>query len=99
MKISVDGKDILEFTETQKKVIMNDIPKDIFEQDMCRRLCYILEHKYDQCMERLKKEWLPKLKENGVKSMPTDDQELAELIFQQPNYYDRSTRDLADGRN
>ena len=96
MKISVDGKDILELSETQKKVIMHDIPEEIFEEDMCRRLCYILQHKHDQCLDRLKKEWLPKLKENGVKLMPTDDQELAELIFAQPNYVNRSARDLVN---
>lgn len=93
MKISVDGIEILHLSETQKKVIMNDIHKDIFEEDACRRLCYVLEHKYEQCLKRLKDEWLPKLKENGVKSIPTDDQELAELIFAQPNYADRSARD------
>lgn len=103
MKISVDGKDILELSETQKKVIMHDIPQEIFEQDMCRRLCYILEHKYERCMERLKNEWCglhngqpSKLAQNGVRSMPTDDQELAELIFAQPNYADRSARDLVN---
>lgn len=103
MKISVDGKQILELSETQKKVIMNDIPKEIFEQDMCARLCYVMEHKYERCMERLKNEWcgchdgLPsKLSVNGIKSIPTDDQELAELIFAQPNYLDRSARELTN---
>lgn len=94
MKISVDGKEILELSETQKKVMMNEISKDIFHEDMCRRLRWVLTHKCERCLEDLKSEWLPKLKENGIKFIPTDDEELAELIFSQPNYLDRSSRDL-----
>lgn len=99
MKISVDGIEILHLSETQKKVIMHDIPQEIFEQDMCRRLCYILTHKYEQCMKRLKEEWIPRLKENGMQSMPLDDEMLAEIIFSQPGYKDRSARELPNEKS
>ena len=45
-------------------------------------------------MKRLKDEWEPKLKAAGVKSIPLDDDELAELIFSQSDYKNRSARDL-----
>ena len=93
MKISVDGKEIFALSETQKKVIQNDILSEIFEEDMHRRLQYILIHKYEECFKRLKLEWEPKLSQNGVKMVPTDPDELAELIFKQPNYKNRSQRD------
>ena len=96
MKISVNDKELFTLSETQKKVIQNDIHSDIFEEDMCRRLQYILTHKYERCFERLKKEWDPKLAASGVKMIPTDCDEYAELVFSQPNYKNRSARELAN---
>jgi hypothetical protein len=94
MRISVDGKDCFELTETQKKVICNDIHEDVFEADMKRRLQYILMHKYESCFSRLKAEWEPKLKANGIKAYPVDEDEFAKLVFSQPNYKCRKDRDL-----
>lgn len=94
MKISIDDKEFLVLSETLKNVIKNDIHEDEFEEDMRRRLQWVLMQKYEQCLERLKKEWLPKLIAAGTKSIPTDDQELAELIFSHPAYKSRKARDL-----
>lgn len=99
MKVSVDGKDLFELNETKCKVICNDIHEDIFHEDMCRRLSYILMHKYEQCMKRLQEQWLPKLKAAGVESIPTDDDKLAELIFSQPTYKNRAQRDKESAEN
>ena len=96
MKISVNDSEVFTLSETQKKVIKNEIADDIFESDMKRRLRYILEHKYKQCFARLKQEWEPKLKANGVTMVPTDDAELAELIFNQPDYKNATQRQLED---
>lgn len=93
MKIKVDNQEIFELSETQKKVIKNDIPDDIFEEDMKRRLHYILSHKYERCFERLKNEWEPKLAQAGVKMIPTDKEEFAELVFSQPSYKSRKERE------
>lgn len=93
MKISVDDKELFFLSETQKKVIKNDIHEDIFEDDMKRRLQYILIHKYEQCMKRLKEEWLPLL-QSRIDSIPTNDDKLAELIFSQPDYKSRKSREL-----
>jgi len=94
MKISVNDIELFTLTETQKKVIKNDINADIFEEDMKRRLNHALMHKYEQCFKRLKAKWEPKLAANGVTSIPTDKDALATLIFAQPNYKDRSAREL-----
>lgn len=93
MKISVDDQEIFRLSETQKKVIKNDILEEIFDEDMKRRLHYILNHKYEKCFERLKQEWEPKLRENGVQMIPTNPDAFAELIFSQPNYKNRSQRE------
>jgi len=94
MKISVDGVELYELTETQKKVLKNDINSDEFDADMKRRLEWVLKHKYEQCFKRLKEEWDKKLIENGVESVPTDPDAYAQLVFSQPNYKDRKARAL-----
>lgn len=93
MKIDVDGKALFELSETQKNVIKNDIPDEIFEEDMKRRLQYILMHKYERCFERLKAQWYPKLVAKGITSIPTDKDACAQLIFSQPDYKSRSQRE------
>ena len=92
MKIEVDGIELLTLTETQKKVIQNEIPADKFEDDMKRRLNWVLTHKYEQCFKRLKAEWEPKLAASGVKMIPTDPDAFAELVFAHKDYKSRSQR-------
>lgn len=92
MKIKIDNKEIMDLSNTMKKVIKHDIHFDEFEADMERRVCYILQHKYERCLERLRKEWEPKLRER-VSSLPSNLEELAELIFSQPDYKDRKKRE------
>lgn len=94
MKISADDKEVFTLSETQKKVIQNDIPSEIFEEDMKRRLKWVLiDEKYTRCMDRLRKEWEPRLKEDGARSLPTHDEEFAEMVFAHPEYKNRSQRD------
>jgi hypothetical protein len=92
MKISVDGVELFELSEVQKKVIKNDIHEDEFESDMKRRLQHILIHKYERSFERLKTEWIPKLSKR-YPSIPTDSDSLAKLIFSQSDYLDRKNRE------
>jgi hypothetical protein len=94
MKISINDVELMTFSETKKSVIKNDIHADEFDSDIARRLKYVIEHKYEQCFMRLKKEWDPILVANGVKMVPTDQDEYASLVFAQPNYKDRKSRDI-----
>lgn len=93
MKISVDSVALFELSDVQKKVIMNNVQSDIFDEDMKRRLQWVLCHKYEQCFKELKSEWDTKLASNGVKMMPVDQEEYAKLVFSQPNYKDRAARE------
>lgn len=93
MKISVDNVELFTLSDIQKQVIRNDIADDIFEEDMKRRIQYILMHKYERCFARLKQEWDSKLAANGVSMIPTDPDAYAQLVFSQPNYKNRSQRD------
>lgn len=96
MKVSVNDQELFTLSDIQKKVIQNEIPMDIFDADMNRRVQWILTHKYEQCFARLKSEWDSKLAANGVKMMPTDPDEYAQLVFSQPNYQNRTDRSKND---
>lgn len=93
MKIKINDEELFELTEVQKKVICNDIDEEIFEEDCKRRLEWVLMHKYDQCLKRLKEEWEPRLSAR-VSMIPTDPEAFAKLVFSQPDYEDRKQRDL-----
>ncbi len=92
MKVLVNGELVIELSDTKKKVIKSDIHDNVFEEDMKRRVHWVLNHKYERCMERLRNEWLPKLK-TKYDVIPTNDDALAELIFSQPDYKSRSQRE------
>lgn len=93
MKIFVDDQEIITLNDIQKKVIQNDIPSDVFDDDMKRRLKYIVMEKYTKCYERLKKEWEPKLAASGAKSIPTNPDDFAQMVFAHPDYKNRSQRE------
>jgi hypothetical protein len=93
MKVSVDGVELFSLSDIQKKVLCNDIPNHLLEEDLKRRIEYIIRHKYEQCFKRLKEEWDSKLAANGVKAVPTDPDAYAQLVFSQSNYKCRATRD------
>ena len=95
MKVSVNDKELFTLSDIQKQVIMNDIPADIFDADMNRRLQWILIHKYEECFKALKTEWDPKLAANGVDMIPTNPDAYAKLVFSQPDYKDRSAREAS----
>lgn len=96
MKVMVDGQEVLNLNNTKKKVIRNDIKDEEFDNEMKRRVAWVLQHKYERCFERLKKEWDKKLKDNGVDMIPTDPDAYAELVFSQPNYKNRSAREVGN---
>ncbi len=93
MKISINDQELFTLSDTQKQVIKHDIPADIFDADMNRRIQWVLMHKYEECFKRLKSEWDPKLAVNGVEMIPTDPDAYAKLVFSQPNYQDRAARE------
>lgn len=62
-------------------------------EELEKRMAWILQHKYERCLERLKLEWYPKLEARGVESIPSDEEEFCNLVFSQPDYKNRSERD------
>jgi len=94
MKIKIDNTDVFELTETQKKVLKDNIDEDIFDADIQRRVRWVIEHKYERCFEKLKREWEPKLAAKGIESFPSNMDAFAELVFSQPEYKSRKQKRL-----
>jgi len=97
MKIQVDGQEVFQLEEWEKKVIKNDIPDEMFEDDMKRRLTYALKHKAERCFERLHAQWMPSLRDDpSVASVPTDKAAFVDLIMSRSEYKSRSARDAEE---
>lgn len=92
--IYVDGIECFKFNETKKRLLKSCVARncDCLEW-MKEKLSWILQHKYERCYERLRREWEPKLAERGLKSIPIDEEDFAELVFSQPDYKNRSQRE------
>lgn len=101
MKISINDVEVFTLTQTQKKIMKNDINDDVFDNIVKNCLIWVLiDEKVKRGMVRLRKEWVEggKLAANGVTSIPIDDMLLADLIFSQDNtkpfpYKSRKARD------
>lgn len=93
MKISVNDVEIFTLNDTQKKVIQNNVLGSIFEEDMKRRLHWVIMHKYEECFKELKAEWDAKLEAAGIDMIPTKPDAYAELVFSQPEYKSRQQRE------
>lgn len=52
-----------------------------------------IDEVYKECLKRMKHKWEQKLAARGIKSLPTDSDEFAQLVFSQEDYKDRATRD------
>jgi hypothetical protein len=89
MKISVNDQELYTLTPTQLQVLGDAIQSNL-EEDLKRRLKWVLIHKFEEYMKDMKNEWIPKLQANGVTMMPIDNEEFARLVFSQPNYKQRS---------
>lgn len=93
MKISVNDQKLFELAEWEKDVLRDDIPTELLDADLKRRLEWVLKHKVEQCYNRFEKEWIEKLRAKGVASIPTDKAAFVALVKAQPDYKNRSQRD------
>lgn len=86
MKISVNDQELFTLNEIQFKVLGDSIGSASLEDDLKRRLQWVLMHKYEESIKRLREQWIPKFKASGVSSVPLDDEEFARMVFEHPEY-------------
>lgn len=93
MKISVNGDLLFELSDHHKMVLANDIDASILEEDLKRRIEYIVMHKYEQCLKRFRAEWEPKLRSEGAESIPCDDAKFCAMVCARSDYKSRAQRE------
>lgn len=90
--VVVDGKEEFRISRIHKKLLKYQRQKpDEFAKSQMK---WVLTHKYERCMERLRREWEPKLANRGNTLIPIDDDAFAEFVFSQPDYKNRSQREV-----
>lgn len=93
MKILIDDKVILELDEVQLKVWRDEIPDENLQEELEFRIRSAILDKYHKIYKRMEEYWVPQLRTLGVKSIPLDEKEFAELVFSQPSYATRTQRE------
>jgi len=92
MKISIDGDLVYEVSDLEKKCLESTINKYQIEARFHEAVSWYVQSYCDQARENIKKTWIPILFKR-LKSIPTDDESLLNLIFAQPDYEDQYTKD------
>ena len=93
MKIDVDGRELLEVTQDDIEILEYVIVSEFLEDDLKRRIKWIIEHKIERCYERFKNEWIPQLEDDpSVRTIPLNVKALFNMVKVRPDYKDRSAR-------
>lgn len=96
MKIKYEDQDIIEISEIDRLVLENDLISEDIEEDMLRRIKYVITHKIKQCEKRLMDEWVPELlNDPTVDTLPADRDMLIRKILNMPNYKNKKQRDAS----
>lgn len=93
MKISLDDKELLTFSDIQRRIYNNEISSESFHKWMSERIKYAFKDHFDQCFRNLRNEWEPKLVARGHEMLPVRPEIFAQLVFDQPDYRDKFQRD------
>lgn len=94
MKVKVDDEIILEIKEWHLKLLKNDIYEEILEDDIKRRIKWIIEHKLERCFGRFQEEWLEKLRnDSSINSIPTSKEDFVNLVTARKDYKNRSQKE------
>lgn len=89
-KVFRNAHDAQQQTKTLEEYLAYE--QNIFETTMA----WILQHKYERCLDRLRVEWTLKLEAREIADVPIDDQAFCNLVFSQDDYKDKEARDEED---
>lgn len=87
MQFKVDDEVVYELSDDQIKILQSNISADVFEEDMRRRVRWVIENKLKNVTKELNDQWLPKLAETN-EMLPSDPEQLSKLVLEHPDYKD-----------
>lgn len=89
--ISVDDEEIIVLDDGLIKMMEYSFPKDKLKDIFINNILDIVNKKISEGQSNIQKDWIPKIR-SRFNSMPTKDNEIAALIFSQPDYEDYDER-------
>lgn len=91
--IKVNDVEIFQISNTDEKLLEHDFQYHLDEID--KQLKWIIEEKCNACFKRMKLEWVDsgKLTSLGISSIPTNRDDLVNLITTRPEYKNRIQRE------
>lgn len=95
MQVKLDDEILFEIDERMIALLAHDLEDPI--SDIKRRLHWVIEHKCDQCLSRMEKEYRVVLEEDpSIEFLPKDKRALCDMILKHPRYKNRATREKED---
>jgi len=92
MQVKLDDEVLFEIDDLMVNLLAHDLLDPI--QEIKRRLKYIIDHKCDQCYERMRLEWTQKFTNDpNMTSVPTKKADFVNLVLTHPDYKNRVERD------
>lgn len=92
--VKLDDKVLFEITDSDLALLANNHVNP--QAEIERRLRWVIEHHCEQCYERLKNEWFPKLLcDPEVASIPKSKEEFVKLVRSCKEYKNRKEREDA----
>lgn len=92
--VMVNDQHFFDISITKKQILKSCVAKNFCCIEWSKQqLKWILQHKYERCMESLRMEWEPKLISQGMTQFPIDDNTFSEIVFKNPQYKNRSQRE------
>lgn len=93
MRILADGNEILNIATWQKNLLENDLFMVDTDEDLIRRLQWVINHKIDRCYKRLRDAWEPVFISEGAQSLPTDREAFVNMVIAHPKYKTKAQRE------
>ncbi len=90
--IQIDGKTILEVSDLDLSILADNVSSDILDEDIIRRIVWILTHTIDECKKTLIENNSAIISKNNM--IPSDTNALCQLIINDLDYKSRKQRDL-----
>lgn len=91
--VSVDNTEVFRISPSQRQLLRfyeNAKSMDYYKE----KIKWILIHKYERCLERLRKNWESNFSQLGIESIPVDNQQFCQMVFSHPTYKSKKEREL-----
>ncbi len=91
LSIAINGVEIMEVSDFQLQIAGYSAPKEQIQNIISRLIANVVSSQLGSYGQSLQNDWVPKIRQRYA-SMPTADQDIANLIFSQKDYQDYDTR-------